>query len=126
MPSVNGDDLSSTAGDVPGAGEDISLETLQVRHRKYAFTFAMWVCAILYAQFLVVFWWTFWDTYRFQLFLMHKTSVALAISLLVVPSAILWGILRAVFKVPEQKRPASDLLETGERVLPQSNILSSE
>lgn len=78
---------------------DVSLEKLVLRHRKWLFVVVLIVCCLLYlALFCVLFCLLFYKGSHF-VYLVERTPyvIAFAISLLLVPSALLWGLIRAVF-----------------------------
>ena len=75
--------------------QDISLDVQTYGHRKILFWVVLSVCAALYLSF---FYYVFWSHY-FRLLVIHtQLAVGIALSLILVPSALLWGILRSVYK----------------------------
>ena len=53
-----------------------------------------------------------------QMFVAHKHVIGLVLALLLVPSAMLWGLVRAVFRVDPIKEDYTDMLKEGFKIHP--------
>jgi len=74
-------------------------------YRKVIFWGAASICTALYILFFGFIALLFFSTIAMQMFLSHSHFVAVFMALLVVPSAILWGLVRATFKIESQQNP---------------------
>lgn len=84
------------------------------KYQKFAFYGASGICLLLYISFFVMLFELHSNTEMLRLYLEHKHLFGLFLSLLIVPSAILWGLLRAVFHVSTSSSQSntSDILKT--------------
>lgn len=57
------------------------------------------MCIILYILFFIAMALLIYSTIALQIFIAHKHLMGIWIALLVVPSALLWGLVRAVYNV---------------------------
>lgn len=68
-------------------------------HKRAIFWSAFILCLLLYFSFFLLLATLGCSTIALQAFLAHKHTLGLALALIVVPSAILWGLVRAVYRV---------------------------
>ena len=80
-------------------------------YKKVAFWLACFICIVLYVTFFIVLYLLFTNTLILQIMIIHKHLMTIVIALLLIPSAILWGIVRAVFKVSGPSN-SSEVLKT--------------
>ena len=80
-------------------------------YRNFAFWCAIAVCAILYIAFSIAIILIMTSHVWLQTIIIHKHLLGLLLALLIVPSALLWGIIRAVFKISQQGS-AEDAIKT--------------
>lgn len=102
--------LSIDVADSPPKNE-IRLELQRYRHRQWLFVAVCVICGSLYAIFFMVMWALAMHTIMLQMFLAHKHIIGLVLALLLVPSAMLWGLVRAVFKVEIANENYADMLK---------------
>lgn len=70
-------------------------------YKKVAFWFALIVCLLLYGVFFLGLIMLHYSPVAQLAFVSHNHLLGLLIAILVIPSAILWGIVRAVFRVSD-------------------------
>lgn len=83
------------------------------RYQACLFWFASFICVLLYAVFFGAILLLLTHTIALQAFFAHKHSLALILSLLIVPSAMLWGLVRAVFRVEPSQQKYTDIIKEG-------------
>lgn len=121
----NGDSGRSLPSEISSPGEQVSLDKQKVEQRKILFWIVPIVCGVSYLLFLtslcaVV----AVDTY-FIAFLAHKHIAIFMLSLLIMPSFLLWGLVRAVYAPESNDDDIKDLIKTIKATHPASNIGSN-
>lgn len=81
---------------------EISLERQKLGHRKILFRFCLMVCISLYILFAAAIGRAILSDEFFLTLLAHKHIAAFILALLIVPSALLWGMMRAAY-LPEKE-----------------------
>ena len=104
MDFSNGKDASLSPSD-----SEIRLTSQKIKHREILFKTCMGVCGALYLMFIILFIYAWWSDAFFQTLLNYKHIGAFILALLIVPSALLWGLLRAAY-MPEHSPKESDSL----------------
>lgn len=91
--------------------ESTALDTQKLEHRKGAFGAAQATCIYLYSLFFAMLAAFILDT-DFRVIFVEKPHVsAILIALLLVPSFLLWGIIRAAFSVEYDKDTLSTIIK---------------
>lgn len=98
----NGKDESLAAND-----SDVRLATQKLTQRKTLFRVSLGVCIALYSLFAILVLRAWCCADFFQILLAHKHIGAFILALLIVPSALLWGMLRAAY-MPEDAKVETD------------------
>lgn len=98
----NGNDASLVA-----ASDDVRLTTQKITYRKILFWLCLTICGILYLSFFWLLSRAIWDEKFFQILLTHQHIGAFVLALLIVPSALLWGLLRVAY-MPEHTEKETD------------------
>ena len=93
------DTLKNNAKDSSWQEERLLQETQRRAYKRYAFYGAAIICIILYMLFFIAMALLIRSTIALQIFIAHKHLMGIWIALLVVPSALLWGLVRAVYNV---------------------------
>ena len=81
---------------------EISLERQKLGHRKILFRICLMVCISLYIMFAAAIGRAILSDEFFLTLLAHKHIAAFILALLIVPSALLWGMMRAAY-LPEKE-----------------------
>ncbi len=97
---------------------EISLEIQRYRHRQWLFIAVCIICALLYAIFFSVMWMLATHIIMLQMFVAHRHVMGLLLALLLVPSAMLWGLVRAVFRIDPAKEDYTNVLKEGFKIHP--------
>ena len=117
----------------PENGEINEAETARVRmadellkqgkfHRKIIFGSVCGICVLLYIVFFIALYNIAFDTSALDLIVNHKHLMAILLALLIVPSAMLWGLTRAVFQLNVSKDGPADVVHEGIRLYPFSRL----
>ena len=118
----NGDSGRSMPSEVSSQGVQVSLDKQKFEQRKKLFLLVPTVCGVSYLLFLISFGAiVFSDTY-FIAFLAHKHIAIFMLSLLIMPSFLLWGLLRAVYAPESNDEDIKNLIKTIKATHPASNI----
>ena len=110
---LSGGDTSSIIVTDGDNEKSISLDLQRYEQRKFLFCAVCIVCFLLYVTFFGVMWAMASHTIVLQMFIAHEHAVGLVLALLLVPSAMIWGLVRAIFKVESSKESYSDVLKQG-------------
>lgn len=110
--------LSSIVITEGGQQNEILLDTQRYRHRQWLFIAVFIICSLLYVIFFSVMWLLSTHTIMLQMFLAHKHVIGLVLALLLVPSAMLWGLVRAVFRVDPSKENYANMVKEGMKIHP--------
>lgn len=70
-------------------------------YKRIAFWFALIICGALYFTFFLALVMLHFSATAQNEFVVHSHLLGLLISILIIPSAILWGVVRAVFRISE-------------------------
>lgn len=101
--SSNEDLSEDPTGPSETPADSISLDKQKFEHRKSAFCAAQVACIFLYSLFFSILVAFVLDT-DFRVIFVEKPHVsAILIALLLVPSFLLWGMIRAAFRVEYDK-----------------------
>ena len=98
--------------------ERLAHDAQRRRYKTYLFWASVCICALLYFSFFSLLILLFTHTVMLQMFLAHKHTLGLFLALLLVPSAILWGLVRAVFKVEVSQEKYAAALSEGIKLHP--------
>lgn len=88
---------------------EVLLARQKLLHRRVLFWGCVGVCGLLYVLFFVMVVYACSSCTFFQILLTYKHVGAFILALLIVPSALLWGLLRAAY-MPEHSPKESDSL----------------
>ena len=88
---------------------EVSLERQKLGHRKILFRFCLWVCISLYVLFAAAIGKAILSDDFFLTLLAHKHIAAFILALLIVPSALLWGMMRAAYMPEKEPVDAEEL-----------------
>lgn len=113
MDFSNGKDIS-----LPSNDSNVRLETQKIFHRKLLFWTCLIICAVLYLLFFILFIRAWWSDAFFQILLTHKHIGAFILALLIVPSALLWGLLRAAYMPENASKETDSLVKTASSLHP--------
>ncbi|WP_297848798.1 hypothetical protein [uncultured Desulfovibrio sp.] len=113
MDFSNGKDISLPAND-----SSVRLETQKIFHRRFLFWTCLGICAVLYLLFGILVIRAWWSDAFFQILLAHKHIGAFILALLIVPSALLWGLLRAAYMPETAPKEADNLVKTASSLHP--------
>jgi len=80
-------------------------------YKKVIFWLACSICIFLYVIFFIILFLLFKSTLVLQIVIAHKHLMTILMALLLIPSAILWGMVRAVFKVSSASN-SSEVVKT--------------
>lgn len=75
----------------------INLNQQKAVHRSVLFLSCLVICGLLYLLFFTFVIHALWSKEFFLILIMHKHIGAFILALLIVPSALLWGMLRAAY-----------------------------
>lgn len=81
---------------VPAEQINVRLEAQLLAQRRFVFWATVGVCGLMFFAFGVSF---FWSHFFRILIVAHSYATVLAMALLIIPSFLLWGLIRAVYKV---------------------------
>lgn len=113
MDFSNGKDIS-----LPSNDSSVRLETQKIFHRKFFFWTCLIICAVLYLLFFILVIRAWWSDTFFQILLTHKHIGAFILALLIVPSALLWGLLRAAYMPENAPKETDSLIKTASSLHP--------
>lgn len=120
----NGDSHNISAATIIEDGDQVSLDTQKLHQRKNLFFWVKIVCASSYGLFLVSFVLVIFCEKYFTAFLEHKHLAFFLLALLLMPSFLMWGLLRAVY-APESKKDDEDAIKIINAAHPASNVGSN-
>lgn len=115
---VSPEQFASPATDNRWMDEKLAHDSQRRCYKAVLFWTASTICLLLYMIFFAFLWIFFTDTVFMQIFLEHKHITGLALALVLVPSAILWGLVRAIFKVDPSSQNYGDVLKEGIKIHP--------
>lgn len=78
--------------------------------RRWIFWAALAVCSILYLTFLGMVAFFIWDSDMRIAILAHPHLMTLLLALLIIPSFILWGIVRSVYKLDQESESLTSVI----------------
>lgn len=104
MDFSNGKDRSLISND-----SEVRLARQKLLHRRVLFWGSVVMCGLLYVLFFAMVIYACSSCTFFQILLTYKHIGAFILALLIVPSALLWGLLRAAY-MPEHSPKESDSL----------------
>lgn len=81
---------------IPVDRVNVRLEEQLLFQRRLVFGATVTVCGLMFIAFGVSF---FWSHFFRVLIVAHSYAAVLAMALLIIPSFLLWGLIRAVYKV---------------------------
>lgn len=88
---------------------EVRLARQKLFHRRVLFWGCVMVCGLLYVLFFGMVAYACSSCFFFQILLTYKHIGAFILALLIVPSALLWGLLRAAY-MPEHATKETDSL----------------
>ena len=121
----NGDSGRSLPSEISSQGEQVSLDKQKFEQRKMLFSLIPIVCGVSYLLFLISFGAIVISDKYFSVFLEHKHIAIFMLSLLIMPSFLLWGLLRAVYVPENNDDDIKDLIKTIKATHPASNVGSN-
>ena len=121
----NGDSGRSLPSEISSQGEQVSLDKQKFEQRKILFRWVPIVCGASYLLFLISFCAIVFSDAYFIAFLAHKHIAIFMLSLLIMPSFLLWGLLRAVYAPESYDDDIKDLIKTIKATHPASNVGSN-
>ena len=120
----NGGPHGMSAATIVGESDRVSLDRQKLNQRENLFFWVKVICGASYILFLASFFVAIFCDKYFSAFLEHKHLAFFLLALLLMPSFLMWGLLRAVY-APESKKDDEDAIKIINAAHPASNVGSN-
>lgn len=112
------DAMGAESANADWVDERLAHDRQRRRFKTILFYLVLFLCFLLYVIFFLTLWLLLTHTVAMQAFFAHKHTMALILALLLVPSVMLWGLIRAVYRVEPSPANHGDLLRSGMNMHP--------